>query len=72
MSAAIDFVGDVGETIILGDCLAEGEVLMRSGGELLNAFREYGLDCGDGESIVARISRILIKLSTTTTTICER
>lgn len=53
MSAAIDFVGDVGEATILGDCLAEGEVLMRRGGELLNALREYGLDCGDGESIVS-------------------
>lgn len=52
MSAAIDLVGDVGEATILGDCLAEGEVLMRSG-ELLNALREYGLDCGDGEFIVS-------------------
>jgi len=52
MSAAIDFVGDIGEAVILGDCLAEGEVLMRCGGELLNVLREYGLDCGDGEVMV--------------------
>jgi len=59
MSAAIDFVGDTGEAIITGDCLAEGDaVLIRSGGELWNTLREYGLDCGDVESILNVISSI--------------
>lgn len=52
MSAAIDFVGEVGDAIIFGDCRADGDVLMRSGGELLKDLLKNGLDCGDGDSIL--------------------
>jgi hypothetical protein len=48
-SALMDFVGDAGDGVIIGDCLAEGEVFIRSGGELLMSRDKYGLERTEGE-----------------------